>query len=361
MNASPHFVPGRCLVVVACHHVRHRWLSIDLGTRLSPCPSLHLASSLSTTLSISPHAHIATMSSLADPASSPSDISPDHTAFANGSASNPILGLVLAIIYALLYLLQWTRSLIAWITFTITSILQYSLTISLNFPTLLGLFIAGATAAVFVIRYRYLARYTQLKEPALPPPSPPSLTSDFPGLASAGLTEKGGASFHSYLDDFLSAIRIFGYLEKPVFHELSRHLETRRLAAGDTLEISDGDFWCVVEGKVQVVSPTPPLRPCSQQVCPANRPSRPCPSPFARPFRGQQLVQRVSPAQRGLHWGYPLLSILHPLPLHRGHQALLAYPARGRSRYAGERLSGRGRSRSSRARGFTCQFGCQSA
>jgi lysophospholipid hydrolase len=133
--------------------------------------------------------------------------------------------------------------------------LQYSLTISLNFPTLLALFAASVAVAVFIIRYRYLARYTQLKEPALPPPSPPTLATDFPSLANVGLTDrKGSTTFHNYLDDFLSAIRIFGYLEKPVFHELSRHLQTRRLAAGETLEIGGGEFWSVVEGKVQVVS-----------------------------------------------------------------------------------------------------------
>jgi lysophospholipid hydrolase len=137
----------------------------------------------------------------------------------------------------------------------VVRMLQYSLTISLNFPTLLGLFAASLGAAFFIIRYRYLARYTQLKEPALPPPSPPTLTTEFPSLATAGLTDrKGHGTFHNYLDDFLAAIRIFGYLEKPVFHELSRHLQTRRLAAGETLEIGGGEFWCVVEGKVQVVS-----------------------------------------------------------------------------------------------------------
>jgi hypothetical protein len=74
--------------------------------------------------------------------------------------------------------------------------------------------------------------------------------------AALALNERSrNAPFHNYLDDFLAAIRIFGYLEKPVFHELSRHLQTRRLNAGETLEIGTGDFWCVVEGKVQVVSP----------------------------------------------------------------------------------------------------------
>ena len=138
----------------------------------------------------------------------------------------------------------------------IVRMLQYSFTISLTFPILLTLFLASLGVAFFFIRYRYLARYTQLKEAALPIPPPPSIPTDFPDLG-LGLGEGGERrtpAFHNYLDDFLSAIRIFGYLEKPVFHELSRHLQTRRLAAGETLEIGNGDFWCVVEGKVQVVS-----------------------------------------------------------------------------------------------------------
>ena len=123
-----------------------------------------------------------------------------------------------------------------------------------GFPSLLALFVGGLIALTFLIRYRYLARYTQLKEPALPPPSPPTLAAQLLPLSTAGLSEgRHPSAFHNYLDDFLAAIRIFGYLEKPVFHELSRHLQTRRLAAGETLEIGGGDFWCVVEGKVQVV------------------------------------------------------------------------------------------------------------
>lgn len=61
-------------------------------------------------------------------------------------------------------------------------------------------------------------------------------------------------AFHNYLDEFLSAIRIFGFLEKPVFHELSRHLQTKRLIAGDTISLDseDKNFYCVVDGNVQV-------------------------------------------------------------------------------------------------------------
>lgn len=67
-----------------------------------------------------------------------------------------------------------------------------------------------------------------------------------------------GQSLGSYLDEFLSAIRVFGFLEKPVFHELARHLQTRRLIAGDTLSLdSDNSFYIVIDGTCQVYVPGP--------------------------------------------------------------------------------------------------------
>ena len=57
----------------------------------------------------------------------------------------------------------------------------------------------------------------------------------------------------SYLDEFLSAIKIFGYLERPVFHELTRHMQTRKLIAGETFLLEEEKGFCVVvDGLVQV-------------------------------------------------------------------------------------------------------------
>lgn len=73
----------------------------------------------------------------------------------------------------------------------------------------------------------------------------------------------------------VSAIKVFGYLERPVsqivsakygpssseadvlhhsqvFHELARHLQTRRLLAGETLSLDSADFYVVVDGTMQV-------------------------------------------------------------------------------------------------------------
>ncbi|KAK4684591.1 lysophospholipid hydrolase, partial [Tremellales sp. Uapishka_1] len=206
---------------------------------------------------------------------------------------NPLVALAAAVIYAILYVLQGVRYTVGLMTISFPSfvvrMLQYSFTISLGFPSLLALFFGGALAAFVLVRYRYLTRYTQLKEEALPHPSPPSLTADLLPLDNIALTDSRSRSnpFHNYLDDFLAAVRIFGFLEKPVFHELSRHLQTRRLAAGDTLDIGSGDFWCVVEGKVQVFAPSSSENPSLP----------PSPDPFpsqSTSFNGYHLLNEVS-------------------------------------------------------------------
>lgn len=37
-----------------------------------------------------------------------------------------------------------------------------------------------------------------------------------------------------------------------MFHELARHLQTKRLIAGDTLSLDSSDFYVVVDGTMQV-------------------------------------------------------------------------------------------------------------
>ncbi|KOG97294.1 lysophospholipase [Saccharomyces eubayanus] len=57
----------------------------------------------------------------------------------------------------------------------------------------------------------------------------------------------------SYLDQFLSAIKIFGYLEKPVFHELTKNMKTQKLDEGEILLLdSTIGFAIVVEGTLQL-------------------------------------------------------------------------------------------------------------
>lgn len=84
------------------------------------------------------------------------------------------------------------------------------------------------------------------------PPEPQRKEPDvdlFPGSNEEGIKYGLG----SYLDEFLSAIKIFGYLERPVFHELTRSMQTRKLIAGETLNLEEEKGFCiVVDGQVDI-------------------------------------------------------------------------------------------------------------
>lgn len=102
------------------------------------------------------------------------------------------------------------------------------------------------SAVTWVVRYRYLNMYSRLppepqrKEPDLDLPPDSHEEGDKPGLTN-------------YLDEFLSAIKIFGYLERPVFHELTRSMQTRKLIAGETLNLEEEKGFClVVDGLVEI-------------------------------------------------------------------------------------------------------------
>lgn len=142
----------------------------------------------------------------------------------------------------------------------IIGLLSYGLTITLSFPTLVTLFVVTLLTIWYVIRYRYLNAYTKLQDPTptVPLKLPPTTTvleqdeyieeGAYPAAGNGG----GGGEF---LGAFLSSIKVFGYLERPVFHELARHLEVRELAAGEILNTDEVDaFYIVVQGCVQVLA-----------------------------------------------------------------------------------------------------------
>lgn len=108
---------------------------------------------------------------------------------------------------------------------------------------IIGTLFSGVT---WVVRYRYLNMYSRL------PPEPQRKEPEvdlFPDTHEAGI--KSGLS--NYLDEFLSAIKIFGYLERPVFHELTRSMQTRKLIAGETLNLENEQGFCiVVDGLVEI-------------------------------------------------------------------------------------------------------------
>ncbi|KAM0789045.1 hypothetical protein ACM66B_003110 [Microbotryomycetes sp. NB124-2] len=125
-----------------------------------------------------------------------------------------------------------------------------TVTLQLNFTKVAVTLFLATTILSYAWKVKYLNRYTTLREPPLLKDEGFDL---HPDIAS----DRETSGFHNYLDEFLSAIKVFGYLEKPVFHELARHLQTRRLVAGDTLNLDqDKSFYIVVDGSVQVFAQT---------------------------------------------------------------------------------------------------------
>src|SRR3954466_8270671 len=106
--------------------------------------------------------------------------------------------------------------------------------------------LAIVSTVSWFVRYRFLNMYTRL------PPEPQRKEPEidlFPDIQD-GDSKPGLAN---YLDEFLSAIKVFGYLERPVFHELTRTMQTRKLIAGETLMLEEEKGFClVVDGLVQI-------------------------------------------------------------------------------------------------------------
>ena len=102
------------------------------------------------------------------------------------------------------------------------------------------LIVSALLAAIgWFIRYRYLNVYSRL------PPEPQRRE---PQVDLFPDTNEGGVKpgLKNYLDEFLSAIKLFGYLERPVFHELTRSMQTRKLIAGETWNLEEEKGFCIL-------------------------------------------------------------------------------------------------------------------
>ncbi|VUC19971.1 unnamed protein product [Clonostachys rosea] len=193
-------------------------------------------------------------SSVSHALASPSQAASTMSALANQTAaqeSTSWLGLFGRLILSLLNLittvLYWV---IRIVTISVPTILftlfSTSWTVTMNATTLMFILAGIVSAVSWVVRYRILNMYSRL------PPEPQRKEPDidlFPDTHDEGI--KSGLS--SYLDEFLSAIKIFGYLERPVFHELTRSMQTRKLIAGETINLEEEKGFCiVVDGLVQI-------------------------------------------------------------------------------------------------------------
>ena len=181
--------------------------------------SLHLTPSCT---SISTSTATATASVVAA-AVSPATIAVHEARSTLGMLGGLLLGLF-TIVPSLLY---W---IISFVTLTLPTwlftFLSTSLTFTMNMTTLLFMLLGFASTVAWFVRYRFLNMYSRLppepqrKEPQIEIFPEPQETDSKPGLAN-------------YFDEFLSAIKVFGYLERPVFHELTRTMQTKKLIAGE--------------------------------------------------------------------------------------------------------------------------------
>ncbi|KAI2413205.1 phosphatidylcholine and lysophosphatidylcholine phospholipase [Ophidiomyces ophidiicola] len=193
------------------------------------------------------------------PSLSPSP-APAIAACPAGSSPNPLQFVLSQLAMAsylgrlLLYLVQAVPRILYWlITFTTITIptslftlFSMSLTFTMNFTTLLIILLLVVSTISWFIRYRFLNIYSRLPpEPQRKEPEIDLFPDSQDGDSKPGLS--------NYLDEFLSAIKVFGYLERPVFHELTRTMQTRKLIAGETLLLEEEKGFClVVDGLVQI-------------------------------------------------------------------------------------------------------------
>lgn len=102
-----------------------------------------------------------------------------------------------------------------------------------------------------IVRYRYLTTYSRL------PPEDPREEPKIDLFMDSDNNQDSKHGFTTYIEDFLSAIKIFGHLERPVFHELTRQMQTYKLEQGETMSFNDKKgFYIVVDGTIQILTKT---------------------------------------------------------------------------------------------------------
>ncbi|KAL8786232.1 MAG: hypothetical protein Q9213_002921 [Squamulea squamosa] len=160
-----------------------------------------------------------------------------------GQARQAVVATARLLPAVLLWIITFTTITLPTVLFTLFST---SLTFTMNATTLLLIVLAFASTITWIVRYRYLTMYTRLPpEPQRKEPQIDLFPDTQEGYSKPGLA--------NYLDEFLSAIKVFGYLERSVFHELTRTMQTRKLIAGETLLLEEEKGFClVVDGMVQI-------------------------------------------------------------------------------------------------------------
>ncbi|EGC45394.1 patatin-like phospholipase domain-containing protein [Histoplasma capsulatum var. duboisii H88] len=249
--SAPHIpsgLPSEDHGVINTSPKQHVWSTNHPGSTstTSPTESVTLdplqASFASPSLTLSSSNSPALICSHISPTSSP--LSEPSTLLAMASFVGRVFVFLFHIVPSVLYwaITFTTITLPTWL-FTLFSM---SLTFTMNFTTLLIILLVLVSTISWFIRYRFLNMYSRL--PPEPQRKEPQIDL-FPDT-QAGDSKPGLAN---YLDEFLSAIKVFGYLERPVFHELTRTMQTKKLIAGETLLLEEEKGFClVVDGAVQI-------------------------------------------------------------------------------------------------------------
>lgn len=130
--------------------------------------------------------------------------------------------------------------------------LSRRLSVSFSVSALLMLSLVFFAVLWALVRYHWLTRYSRLHEDDQAEDEiSEQLLDDLHYKDSDD--ERDDTS--GYFDEFLSAIQIFGYLDRKVFMELTKSMQTYRLNEGETLHHHDvHGFAFVVDGVIQVYS-----------------------------------------------------------------------------------------------------------
>lgn len=111
-----------------------------------------------------------------------------------------------------------------------------------------------ASLSYYLVRHKYLTRYSANTAQAKQNKGTLKFNVGLEYLTGTK-KKRGTDNSKNYLDEFLSAIKVFGYLERPVFHELTKNMTTQRLAPDEILYLDESlGFSIVVEGNIQVYS-----------------------------------------------------------------------------------------------------------
>ncbi|KAK4204197.1 hypothetical protein QBC40DRAFT_312410 [Triangularia verruculosa] len=171
---------------------------------------------------------------------------------ANVHGSSSWLGLFASVLIKILQLLSTILyyviklATISVPTLLYNNLISKSWTVTMNATTLMLIVAAIGLAMAYFVRYHYLTSYERL--PPEPQRKQPSIE-----IFSNTRDEDAKAALATYLDQFISAIKIFGYLEASVYHELTRSVQTRTLIAGETLNLEEEEGFClVVNGLVEI-------------------------------------------------------------------------------------------------------------